>query len=58
MDIIVVDKPKRIKTGLQGGVVGAVLGGKIHARPFMTPSKQVLRAPKKLLMDKMKRYGW
>lgn len=43
---------------VQGGVSGVVLGGKIHARPFMTPSGQVLEAYKKLTEAEMASFGW
>lgn len=43
---------------VQGGVAGVVLGGKIHARPFMTPSGQVLEAYRKLTEAEMVSYGW
>lgn len=41
-----------------GGAKGVAVGGKLHARPFMKPSKQVLRAPYRLIVERMKRYGW
>ena len=45
-------------TYVRGDVSAVAMGGKIVARPFMRPSKQILRAPYRLLMDKMNRYGW
>lgn len=53
------DAAKLIKSPyVKSYVSGVVLGGNIHARPFMRPSKQVLRAPQKLIEAKMKQYGW
>lgn len=43
---------------VQGGAAGVATGGKIHARPFMRPSKQVLKAPIKLIGEKLKQFGW
>lgn len=43
---------------VQGGARGVLVGGQIHARPFMRPSKQVLRAPASLIEDRMRQYGW
>jgi len=43
---------------LVGGAKGAAVGGKLHARPFMRPSKVILRAPIKLLTKRMDKYGW
>jgi hypothetical protein len=33
-------------------------GGSIHARPFMYPSKRVLRMPYVLIVRKMRTFGW
>jgi len=43
---------------VQAGASGAVVGGYIFARPFMTPSRRVLNSPKRLLGAKMRSYGW
>lgn len=42
----------------RGGVTGVHFGGNVVARPHMVPSKQVLRAPMRLLCEKMKEFGW
>lgn len=36
------------------GAYAVKVGGKIYPRPFMTPSKQVLQAPSKLVEKKIK----
>jgi phage gpG-like protein len=43
---------------VRGDVSAVAMGGKVVARPFMRPSKQILRAPYMLLIDKMNQYGW
>lgn len=43
---------------VQGGVSAVLLGGRIHARPFMTPSKRVLDLPYSLLVARIKKLGW
>ena len=40
------------------GVSSVLLGGKIQARPFMRPSKQVRRAPSTFLQRKLKSFKW
>lgn len=34
------------------------VGGNIEARPFMRPSKQVLRSPYQGLVSKIEEFGW
>lgn len=43
---------------VRGDVQGAVTGGKIVARPHMQPSKQILRSPRRLVLNKMRELGW
>lgn len=43
---------------VRGGAHAVVTGGNIHARPFMNPSKRVLKAPNLLIHKKIRSYGW
>ena len=43
---------------VQASVDTVLLGGEVRPRPFMVPSEQILNAPKALLEDKMKTFGW
>ena len=43
---------------VRGGTKGIITGGTIVARPFMYPSKKVVKMPYTLLNKKMKLYGW
>ena len=43
---------------VRGGAKSVMTGSSIYARPFMQPSKQVLRAPLRLMQVKMRSFGW
>lgn len=43
---------------VHNGAEGVIMGGRIEARPYMTPSKHILKAPARLVGNKMRSYGW
>lgn len=49
----VVVKPPQVRD-----VSSIKVGGNIEARPFMRPSKQVLQAPYRGLINKIEEFGW
>ena len=52
-------KRARIKAPyVRSGATGVITGGNVVARPFMTPSKRILNAPKRLTEKKMRSLGW
>lgn len=52
-------KVARIKEPyVRGGAKTVITGGNIVARPFMKPSKKILRMPSSLIDKKIRSFGW
>ena len=53
------DTPKKIHGKyVRSDVKTVMFGGGVTARPFMTPSRHVLRLPYSLLVARIKKLGW